>query len=149
MTDNTGLEKKIRDNAPINREYGLNVKIDVRHVDIEDYNLKGEKVTYKSRMVYLVPQVSTSASLFFDAWLPTVAYRDDGTLMHHELAVKFAHPLFRVVRCGICRKNKNYPDNHHLVLMRSESSEDILSGMHGQVIPVYVLPDSEAEAAIG
>src|SRR5690606_19634469 len=111
----------------INREYGLAVKVDVRYIDIEDYNQRGEKVTYKSRMIYLVPQVSTSATMFFDAWLPQVAYKEDGSIMHHELGVRFSHPLFRVVRCGICRKNKNYPDSHHLVLMNSESCEDILA----------------------
>lgn len=146
--DNSALDKKIRENAPINREYGLVVKVDVRQVDLEDVNLKGEKVKYRSRMIYLVPQVSTSASLFFDAWLPKVAYKEDGSIMHHEIGVKFSHPLFRVVRCGICRKNMNYPQEHHLVLMNSESSEDILSGFHGQQIQVYVMPDGKGELAI-
>lgn len=149
MSDNTQLEKKIREASPINREYGLNVKVDVRYVDLEDYNQKGEKVTYKSRLVYLVPQVSSSSTMFFDAWLPSVAYKEDGNIFHHEIGVKFSHPLFRVVRCGICRKNKNYPDAHHLVLMNSESSEDLLSSFHGTIIQVLVLPGDQGEAAIG
>jgi hypothetical protein len=149
MSDNSQLEQKIRENAPINREYGLTVKVDVRMVDLEDTNLAGQKVTYKSRMVYLVPQVSTSATMFFDAWLPKLVYKDDNTIMHHEIGVKFSHPIYRVIRCGVCRKNKNYQDAHHLVLMSSESAEDILSGFHGATLQVFVLPGDQGEAAIG
>lgn len=147
--DNSELNKKINDNAPINREYGLTVKVDVRMIPLEDVNGKGEKVTYNSRMIYLVPQVSTTASMFFDAWLPKLAYKDDGQPMHHELGVRFSHPVYRTLRMGVCRKNKNYPDSHHLVLMSSESAEDILAGFNGQTLTVMVVPDKEAEAAIG
>jgi hypothetical protein len=148
MSDNSALDRKLRANDPINREYGLMVKVDVRMIQVPDVNLKGEKVTYNSRMIFLVPQVSSSASAFFDAWLPDVAYKKDGTIMHHELAVKFSHPLFRVVRCGICRKNSNYPDAHHMILMNAESAEDILASLHGTVLQVYVLPDTTAETSI-
>lgn len=146
--DNSQQTAKLVQNERINREYGLMVKVDVRMIDIEDVNSKGQKVTYKSRMVYLVPQVSTTASQFFDAWLPDVAYKADETIMHHELGVKFSHPIFRVVRCGICRKNKNYPDSHHMILMNAESAEEQLAGLHGQVLQVFVLPDTQAEASI-
>lgn len=149
MTDNSALEKKIRDASPINREYGLMVQVDVRQIDLEDVNLKGQKVTYKSRMIYLIPQLSSSATMFWDAWLPSVAYKEDGSIFHHEIGVRFSHPLFRTVRCGVCRKNKNLQEHHHLVLMNSESCEDILAGMHGQVIQVLVLPGDQGEGAIG
>jgi len=148
MTDNSSLEKKLRANDPINREYGLTVKVDVRMIQVPDVNLKGEKVTYNSRVIYLVPQISSSASAFFDAWLPDVAYKKDDTIMHHELGVKFSHPLFRVVRCGICRKNRNYPDAHHLILMNAESAEEILASLHGTLLQVFILPDTSAENSI-
>lgn len=154
--DNTKQTQDIHRREAINREYGLQVKVDVRMIDIEDVNSKGQRVTYKSRMVYLVPQVSTQASAFFDAWLPDVAYKFNDpkdaskgqTIMHHELAVKFSAPLHKVVRCGICRKNKNYPDNHHLILMNAENAEETLATMHGQTLAVFVMPDSVAESSI-
>lgn len=146
--DNSSLTKKIVLNEKINRQYGIMVKVDVRMIDVPDFNAAGQKVSYQSRMVYLVPQVSTSATEFFDAWLPEVVYKPDNTIMHHEVAVKFSFPIHRVVRCGICRKNGNYPDAHHLILMNAESSEEVLAGLHGQTIQVYVLPDTEGEGSI-
>lgn len=142
------LENKIINNTRINREYGLVVKVDVRHIDIKDVKRDGTPTTYKSRMIYLIPQVSTASTFFFDAWLPSLTYKDNGEIYHHEVAVRFAHPLYRTIRFGVCRKNQNYPEAHHLVLMNSESSEDILAQCFGQNLQVMVLPDNVAEASI-
>lgn len=136
------LEKKLTDNTKINKTYGLIVRVDMKDIPIKDQKRDGSFITYTSKMLYLIPDITTQATFFFDAWLPALAYKDNGDIFHHEVLVQFGHPLFRTARCGVCRKNKNYPDSHHLVLMDSESCENILSGMIGQKLTINVLPDS-------
>lgn len=145
------LEHAIQRKEKINRTYGLNVRIVTRELPLLDDSKKGGKIAYTSRMIYLVPEVSTQSTFFFDAWLPTLAYREDfpDMISHNEIAVMIGCPLYRAVRCGVCRKNKNYPEAHHIVLISSEAVEDVLASMEGQIIEVKVLPDLEAEAALG
>lgn len=135
------LENKIQRNEKINRTYALTAKVDVRKIPIEDLKRDGSKITYTSDMIYLIPDVSTQASMFFDAWLPSLSYKDNGEIYHHEVILRFGHPLYRDARFGVCRKNKNYPDAHHLVLMDSESAEDVLKQMFGQRVQFTVMPD--------
>ena len=145
------LDLKIARDQKINKTYIFPARVVVKDVPLDDLNKLGEIIHYTSRMIYLVPEISTQATFFFDAWLPGLAYKDEAKnqIMHFEVAVMFPHPLFRVLRCGVCRKNKNYPNSHHLVLISSETSEDILASLDGQVFELKVLPDLDAEAALG
>lgn len=143
------LDQKIMDNDKINREYGLIVKVDQRMVNVQDTNAQGGIIQYQSRMTYLVPLVNTATTFFFDAWLPPYAYNDKQEIVHHEVIVKFPYPIHRAVRCGVCRKNRNYPDAHHLVLMSSETFEEMLSKFIGKTFQVMVLPDNKGEDLLG
>lgn len=145
------LEQRIQRNEKINREFKFPATIRVRNIPLEDDSKKGGKITYTSRMVYFVPDVSTQSTYFFDAWLPATAYKDDAEtiLNHHEVAVMFPEPLFRPLRMGVCRRNRNFSEAHHLVLMSSEASEDIIAQLDGKRVELKVLPDTEGEAALG
>lgn len=145
----SSLNKKISENERINREFGLIVKVEQRMVNVQDVTSSGQVNNYQSRMTYLVPLVNTATTFFFDTWLPAYSYNDKQEIFHHEVIVKFPYPINRAVRCGVCRKNRNYPDAHHLVLMSSETFEDMLSKFQGKTFQVMVLPDNKGEELLG
>jgi hypothetical protein len=145
------LEQKIQRNEKINRTFKFPAIIHVRNVKLEDDSKKGGKIVYDSRMIYFVPEVSTQATYFFDAWLPQTSYKDEAEkiLNHFEVAVMYPEPLYRPLRMGVCRKNRNFPDAHHLVLMSSEACEETIAQYDGKRVELTVLPDNEGEAALG
>lgn len=143
------LEKKILEKDKTNEAYRLTVKVDVKSIPVQDVNLRGEVVQYQSKMIYLVPVVSTGTTKFFDAWLPFHAYSENNEVNHNEVIVQFSYPVDKALRCGVCRKNKNYPDNHHLVLISTESMEDLFMKLNGRSLQVTVLPDMVGEEQVG
>ena len=142
------MESKILDQSRINQEYDLIVKADQRDVWVKDVDGRGNPTQYQSKMSYLVPLVNTASTMFFDAWLPAYAYDEQQNIKHHEIAIRFPYPINRTVRCGVCRKNKNYPDSHHIVIMSSPMVEEILSKYIGKTFQVRVLADKDTEAAL-
>ncbi len=130
----------------IEQEFTIKVLVDVRMKNVPDVNLKGEEIFYQTRQIFLVPQVSTQATQFFDAWLPAVNINPVTNKPEWpEIAVQLSHPFTGYVRGAVMRKSNDYPTAHHIVLMSSEDKEEALASMKGKYLVVKIMPDSQAE----
>jgi len=131
-----------------NREYNIKVLVDKKTFNVKDQKTTGEFFTYQTSLFYLVPQQSTEATMFFDAWLPDININPvTKQRQWPEIAVQISYPISTNIRCAVQRKSEEYPASHHIIVM-SKDVEEHLDKMVGKYLFVKVLPEKETEKVL-
>lgn len=118
------------------KEYHISCKVRVVGQNWRHY--KGK--TIEDKAVVLIPNQSTEAQKFLNAWLP------EDHSEHFEIVGEIAHPVYSACRMSIHRANKLVPDTHHLYMM-SVAGVDALVHKDGENIDIKILPEDQDERA--
>jgi|GEM_PF-3645473 hypothetical protein len=122
-------------------EFLMNCKVTTVIKWFEDVDSKNNVTRQSTTMFLLVPEDSSQRTLFLDTWLPS--YEEET----YEVVGLLLSPINKPCRFGVRNKNKDYPSEHHLIMMTVDAEDEVRRMIDAgrDTIKVAILPSSKEE----